>query len=717
MTERPIMTSGNILRSAVKILFAAGISMLLLWILLGVAGHRPDGLFLQDMTAILSNLPFWALLIYVICSLIQSAFRTQRYRILIQAASSLPDPLPFRPLFFVTLSRNMFVDMLPSRLGEASYLLLIKRVFGTRIANAISSLSLSFAFDLAALAVIIVLAAIASSLSGHASTALFVLSGGLLLIVGIGFTLLFGCWEPSVRLISKLSERLHRFKLIRETLRVLSETGHSIRESGTHGILVRSFLLSLGVRTFKYLALLVLLSSILSTAFAPIPLSHVDDLLLALVAGEASASMPIPTFMSFGSYEMGAAWTLSAFGYTLANATIALFILHLVSQVCDYSLGIMGTLYCIYPKPSEKLLSRLPKQTLAFLAMTTAVLLAILLQSNISLRSALHPAPPSQSVRIEAEGSIPQVTPPDQASIPSFQVVETMELDPSLSQLSGFVVWSTNRTGNHEIVLLDLPSGSLRQLTQHPYKDYYPKISPDGKKVLFSRGTRPDASCRNPQPWDLHLIDLQTGEERRLAANGFEGAWFPDGRSVLFHRGGRQIIRHDLESGQETVLAEAGTHGLPRGIEFQTPSYDASTDSIAVTLRQARRATALLLPTGETRTIAGGCQLTWAPDSKSLFYVEGPGAGDNAIRTMNPETGQHSVLLDAPLPFSHEYFPRMDTTGSWLIFGASAEGHTHDEADYEIFLWKVHNPAEAPLRITRNPANDSWPDIFIHPRS
>lgn len=709
------MTSHKILQTAVRILFSAGISGFLIWTLLRMAGHRPDELLMDDMAAILSNLPLWAMLAYLLSSLIQSGFRAQRYRVLIQTDASIQSPLPFRPLFFVTLSRNMFVDMLPSRLGEASYLLLLKRVFGARVATAISSLSLSFAFDLAALTAIIGIAALATLISGQPSSALIIISSTLLLAVGTGFFLLFRCWEPSVRLLSRLSSRLHRFKLIREAIRVLSETGPSIREAGTRRALLHCLLLSLGVRAFKYLALIVLLASILSTAFSPIAWSDIDDLLLTLVAGEAAASLPIPTFMSFGSYEMGAAWTLSTFGYSLANAAIALFLLHLVSQIVDYSLGLLGTLYCTFPSFSEGLLKRFPRTAFHLLAMTAALILTLLVHSNLTLRSALQPSAPPEHERIEA-AALPSPHPTGDPSHPgAFPIIDQIAVDPSLAQISGFIVWSTNRTGNHEIVLLELPSGNLRQLTNHPFKDYYPKVSPDGKRVLFSRGTHPEASCRNPQPWDLHLIDLVTGEERRLATTGFEGSWHPDGQSVLFHRRGQQVIRLDISSGQESVLAEAGTHGLPREIEFQTPSYDGSGNRIAVTLRQARRATALLLPDGSTRTIAGGCQLTWAPDSAFLFYVEGPGDGGNAIRKANPETGEQTVLIDAPMPYSHEYFPRMDPSGSFLVFGASAEGHTHDEADYEIFLSNLRQAPPPPVRITVNPANDSWPDVFIQP--
>src|SRR5262245_46614260 len=45
---------------------------------------------------------------------------------------------------------------------------------------------------------------------------------------------------------------------------------------------------------------------------------------------------------------------------------------------------------------------------------------------------------------------------------PERQAVETLG-----RQIDGLVVWSSNRSGNHELYLLDLARRSVRQLTHH----------------------------------------------------------------------------------------------------------------------------------------------------------------------------------------------------------------------------------------------------------
>ena len=63
--------------------------------------------------------------------------------------------------------------------------------------------------------------------------------------------------------------------------------------------------------------------------------------------------------------------------------------------------------------------------------------------------------------------------------------------------------------------------------------------------------------------------------------------------------------------------------------------------------------------------------------------------------------------------YSHEYFPQASPDGRWLVWGASAGGHEHDRADYEIFIWQIGKPWESARRITYHSANDQWPDLWM----
>jgi hypothetical protein len=85
----------------------------------------------------------------------------------------------------------------------------------------------------------------------------------------------------------------------------------------------------------------------------------------------------------------------------------------------------------------------------------------------------------------------------------------------------------------------------------------------------------------------------------------------------------------------------------------------------------------------------------------------------NRILSMSPEAQETSVVLDLPEPYSHEYFPRYDATGRVMVLGASAGGHEHDSADYEVFLWKAGTPSGDAIRLTWHTGNDCWPDVYL----
>jgi hypothetical protein len=78
--------------------------------------------------------------------------------------------------------------------------------------------------------------------------------------------------------------------------------------------------------------------------------------------------------------------------------------------------------------------------------------------------------------------------------------------------------------------------------------------------------------------------------------------------------------------------------------------------------------------------------------------------------------GERDILMDLPGPYSHEYFPRVSSDGKWLVWGAAARGHEHDEADYEMFAWRLGTPWTSAMRLTFSTANDQWPELYV-PRS
>ena len=682
-------------------------AVILIWLIRSTA-QGAEGFEWQDAAAIARGISIWVVLATLACQLIQTWFRTIRYRLFLRHGEIEPD---FGKLLAITFARNMFVDMLPSRLGEVSYLILLKRMLGERVARGVASMGASFAFDLVALLILILVVITTGAIMGsggwHASLVISVAA-----IVLIAYYVFFYGFSLAMRLSSDLRKKLLGKGMLRGFNGIAEETDAAIVMIRSQRDLGKVFFLSLGIRVFKYAGVLVLLWAILNTAFLTVELKNLGSLFFGIVVGEASASMPIPTFMSFGTYEAGASLTLQNLGYTMQASVISIFLTHLISQSIDYSLGIAAL--CLswlqgWFGETERTRSLLKRISMGLLfILLTAFSATIYFWNRKEQVTDNSPAEVTDYQAQKVETEVPVMDAPVSE--------EPLPVASEPAAPRGFAVWSSNRFGNHEIVQLDLQSRQLKRLTDTPYKEYYPSISPDGKRIVFARSVKENWSFRHLSGWDIVMLDLETGEETLLAKEGFHPTWAGDNSHVLFSRNGKQILMLNLETGREELLLEAGKGRIPSGYEFLTPSYNPIQKSVAVTIRGSRRTKFIFGLDGQDPIeLPQGCQLTWMPDYRELIFT-GAGANKfNAFHLVDPETRATRELLDMPGDYSHEYFPRVSDDGQWLIFGASAEGHEHDEADYEIFLWRIGSGIDTVERLSYDPGNDSWPDIHIFP--
>lgn len=276
---------------------------------------------------------------------------------------------------------------------------------------------------------------------------------------------------------------------------------------------------------------------------------------------------------------------------------------------------------------------------------------------------------------------------------------------------SGRIVWSSNRSGNHELYVVESPSGHTQQLTDHPNVDFGARFSPDGEAVVFMRSRREWVSFRETDAWDVILLDLATGQERRLARRGYHPTWGPGGRSVVFVRGPR-VVELDLESGAERVLFDADV--VTEGRVMGDPELHPDGRQLAGAI--ARYGAIVLSPEASTYqrlTDHHVCQTTWVPGTDDLLWMDASGNGGTRVMRGAADGSVVEVFMDLPGERSHEYFPTLSQDAAWMVWAASAEGHEHDRADYEIYAWRVGTPWESALRLTYFAGNDQWPDVYV----
>lgn len=122
--------------------------------------------------------------------------------------------------------------------------------------------------------------------------------------------------------------------------------------------------------------------------------------------------------------------------------------------------------------------------------------------------------------------------------------------DPADAQL----VFVSDRDGNQEICLLELASGTVWNLTNHPAQDWDPAWSPDGDEIAFVSDRDGNA--------DIYIMDTAGGQIRRLTddpAHDDGPAWSPDGSQVVFwsdRAGAPNLYAVLVASGQVLALTE-----------------------------------------------------------------------------------------------------------------------------------------------------------------
>jgi Tol biopolymer transport system component len=95
------------------------------------------------------------------------------------------------------------------------------------------------------------------------------------------------------------------------------------------------------------------------------------------------------------------------------------------------------------------------------------------------------------------------------------------------------IVFTSGRTGNGDLYLLDLTTGGLRRLTTSEDTDFFPQWSPDGKSIVYTTGGK--------QSHDINIIrnvgsDTETDEVLvKWFFNDILPTFSPDGEKIAFY--------------------------------------------------------------------------------------------------------------------------------------------------------------------------------------
>jgi hypothetical protein len=290
-------------------------------------------------------------------------------------------------------------------------------------------------------------------------------------------------------------------------------------------------------------------------------------------------------------------------------------------------------------------------------------------------------------------------------------------------KVPGTIVWSSSRNGNHDLFTMKTDGSDVKSITSGDQVDWFPRFSPDGSKILFTRSKKgwvSERDANDSEKWDTYITDLDGSEVTKLAENSSWASWV-SADEIVFVRG-TKILKKKLPEGEEVeIMNSEGVDDLD-GALLQQPGLSTDGKFIAITLRGSQRETGIWdIEAKKWRETGLGCQVAFTPDGGRIYWVNPTGNGGSEIYMMPIANGapekefedDELAFMDLPGRRSHEYFPALSRDGKWMVWGSTQRGHDHDIADYEIYLWEVGTKMEDAVRLTFHSGNDRWPDIHL----
>ena len=270
-----------------------------------------------------------------------------RYKVLLRASSHGAAPR-FGDLMAVTFAANLFVDLLPARSGSLSYIVFLNRKYGVNLPACVSSFAFSFIFDILGMLPLLVLAVALHALGGGGGWPLMILVAVLALIGACALFLLDKLARFGAAVALWLAARFGQGKLhqsLNWTTRQLLGLESDVIQTKAAGVYWLVLGQSILIRLGKYVGLYILIMGFAAQWPGVAQQLSFPLVLFALLAAEATASLPVSGIAGFGAYEgvMGA--TLLAAGLSQTQAAMIPFGLHLTTQVIDYTLGGVALLY------------------------------------------------------------------------------------------------------------------------------------------------------------------------------------------------------------------------------------------------------------------------------------------------------------------------------------------------------------------------------------
>jgi eukaryotic-like serine/threonine-protein kinase len=231
---------------------------------------------------------------------------------------------------------------------------------------------------------------------------------------------------------------------------------------------------------------------------------------------------------------------------------------------------------------------------------------------------------------------------------------------PGLSSDGNWIAFpATDDQGVTEIYYMNASGGEPRRLTNDSLFKYTASISPDGSQIVYSRGASRQVAFNNLSLWTVSTLG---GEPKRIAENGNDGIFSPDGKYIGY-------LTSTQTAGALCIIDADGAN--KRVIATEANAGSGSRESFA-----------------------------WSPDGSALVFIRNIVSGGTIVQevvTKEIRSGKETELTHDRKNIDEVWW----TTNGLILFSSNRGGATN--------LWAIPATGGTPTQITKGPG----PDIAV----